>query len=346
MPSSQKALFLEKKLGNIVLKETEIYKPGPGEVLIKIKSTSLNPVDWKIQKLGVFVENYPIILGSDVAGDVVELGEGVTEFKKGDKVYCQGQFENDKASFQEYTLALASTLARIPPDISYDGAAALPVALSVAFVALYNHNPHGLGITPPFSEDAQGKYAGTPFVVIGGSSSVGQLVLQLAKLSGFSPIITTSSTKQTDFLKSLGATYVVDRDLPAAQLKAEIDKITGDKPIKYICDSISSETTQKVALDVLAPGGQLAVVYPQDVTVPEDKTRLAALGILRLPHNVELLETLYHDKMYGWLEKGIIKPNNVKVLPGGLRGIPDGLVSLEKGEVSGLKLVVHPQDTV
>lgn len=59
-----------------------------GEILIKVQATSLNPVDWKIQKYGVFIEKFPAILGTDVAGDVEELGEGVNKFKKGDRVYA------------------------------------------------------------------------------------------------------------------------------------------------------------------------------------------------------------------------------------------------------------------
>ena len=86
MPGKQKALLLDKKHGDFVLGENDIPTPGPGDVLIKIKATSLNPVDWKIQKYGIFVEEYPAVLGTDIAGDVEEVGEGVTEFKKGDKV--------------------------------------------------------------------------------------------------------------------------------------------------------------------------------------------------------------------------------------------------------------------
>lgn len=87
-PSTQKALLLTKKFGDLVVREIVVPKPGLGEVLIKIKATSLNPVDWKIQKYGIFLEDYPAILGTDVAGDIEELGEGVTNFKKGDKVYA------------------------------------------------------------------------------------------------------------------------------------------------------------------------------------------------------------------------------------------------------------------
>ncbi|KDR68598.1 hypothetical protein GALMADRAFT_256880 [Galerina marginata CBS 339.88] len=344
MPATQKALFLDKQHGNFVLGETEIYKPGPGEVLIKINSTSLNPVEWRIQRFEVFIQHFPAILGGDIAGDVEEVGEGVTEFKKGDRVFTHGQYMNRFAAFQQYAIAFASTVARIPPNVTYDQAASLPVVLTVTYVGLYNRNPFGVGLSPPISEETQGKYAGTPIVVLGGSSSVGQLVLQFAKLSGFSPIITTASVKHTELLKSLGATHVLDRNLPADDLVAEVKKIAG-KSIDLVYDSVSAADTQQVGLDLLAPGGQLLIVDQPSVKVPEDKTVIAALGVLRLPHNIELLETLYHDKISGFLEKGIIKANNVEVLPGGLAGIVDGLARLEANKVSGLKLVAHPHET-
>jgi NADPH:quinone reductase-like Zn-dependent oxidoreductase len=85
-PSTQKAFILDAKLGNYSLGTVPVPKPGPGEIIIKIKTAALNPVDWMIQKYGILVEKYPAILGFDIAGDVEEISEGVTEFQKGDRV--------------------------------------------------------------------------------------------------------------------------------------------------------------------------------------------------------------------------------------------------------------------
>ncbi|KDR68605.1 hypothetical protein GALMADRAFT_1037218 [Galerina marginata CBS 339.88] len=347
MPSTQKALFLEKQAGDLVISETAVHKPGPGDVLIKIQATSLNPVDWKIwkaPKYAGFLKDFPAILGTAVAGDIEEVGEEVEEFKKGDRVFCQGQFKNDRASFQQYTLSAAAFVARIPPGFSYDQISTLPVALSAAYVGMYNVNPHGLGIAPPVSEATQGQYSGNPILVFGGASTVGQLVLQFAKLSGFSPIITTASLKHADVLKPLGATNILDRNLPADSLIAEVNKLTEGKPIKLIFDTVASESTQQVGVDILSSGGKMVLVGAATVKVPEDKMVNYIVGVASLPHNTELLKTLYHDKISELLEKGIIKTNTVEVLPNGLAGIPDGLARMEANKVSASKLVAHPQD--
>jgi len=86
--NTQKAFLLESKQGKFVVDTRPIPKPGPGELLVKVLATSLNPVDWKIQKYGAFINDFPAVLGTDGAGEVQEVGEGVTTFSKGDKVYA------------------------------------------------------------------------------------------------------------------------------------------------------------------------------------------------------------------------------------------------------------------
>ncbi|KAG6853810.1 hypothetical protein H0H87_008284, partial [Tephrocybe sp. NHM501043] len=75
MAITQKALFLESKSGSCTVKERMVPKPGPGQLLVRVEAAALNPVDWKIQKWGLFIETYPAILGRDISGVVEELGE-------------------------------------------------------------------------------------------------------------------------------------------------------------------------------------------------------------------------------------------------------------------------------
>jgi len=83
----QLALLLESAPGEFNVGERDIPKPSPGELLVKVKAAALNPVDWKIQR-GFFpiINTFPAVLGTDIAGDVEEVGDGVTNFSKGDRV--------------------------------------------------------------------------------------------------------------------------------------------------------------------------------------------------------------------------------------------------------------------
>lgn len=85
--SSQKALVLTAKQGDWEVRDVAIATPGPTDVLVKIISTALNPVDWKIQKYGFLDNEYPFILGTDAAGTIEEVGAEVTNVVKGDDMY-------------------------------------------------------------------------------------------------------------------------------------------------------------------------------------------------------------------------------------------------------------------
>ena len=84
--SSQKALVIPEKLGDFVIQAVAVPNFFPSEVLVRVESIALNPVDWKIQEQGVFVSTYPAILGVDGAGIVEGVGSEVTAFQKGDRV--------------------------------------------------------------------------------------------------------------------------------------------------------------------------------------------------------------------------------------------------------------------
>lgn len=281
--------------------------------------------------------------------DFLALALGIT-FQS----FAQGQFTKDAAGFQQYSVQLAAATARvrlprdptvaartdhisqIPENLSYDAVATLPCALTCAYVGLYNKSPHGLGFRPPVAADTRGIYGGTPLVVLGGSTSVGQLgklpvhillqvyestdsrlpVIQLAKLSGFSPIITTASLTHAPFLRSIGATRVLDRSLTHNTLVASITASAKDltpTPIKSVYDCVSLSSTQQVGWDVLAPGGTLSLVLPEasDLKRGEGesagKSVITVLGILTLPHNKPLLCEFYHDVVSELLDKDLIK---------------------------------------
>ncbi|KAF9555634.1 GroES-like protein [Agrocybe pediades] len=347
-PATQKAFQLHEDW-TFKLDEIPVPSPGKGQILVKVQSVGLNPADWKIPRFKVMVERFPAVIGSDIAGDVAAVGEDVDDFKVGDRVFHMSDDWQNQGAFQNYVLVHHARVAKIPSNITYDEAATLPLAVSTAVSGLYAALPHGIALTPPTSAEGYGKYAGNAILVLGGASAVGQATIQFARLSGFSPIFTTASLKNTEALKKLGATHVLSRDLSSSEVIAEISKITS-KPVEYVYDAVVYEDTQKLAVDVVAQspkGGLIALATPQAVvTAPNDNVKIATIFAGNLPYNLELFEAVYHDHLSEWVEKGLILPNRLEVLPGGLKGIESGLERLEADQVSRLKLIIRPQETV
>lgn len=343
-PTKQKALVIDKKQGKMALTTVDVPKPGPNDILIRIQSVGLNPLDWKIHKLGIYRETYPAVLGSDIAGDVVEVGEAVTNVKVGDRVFTQGAHTNEGAGFQQYAVEKSDIIGKLPDNWNYDDAATLNVSFVAAYLGLFNKPPNGHGLPNPLA-GAQGQCAGQSIVILGGSGSVGQYAIQLARIAGFATIITTASPKYTDYLKSLGATHIVDRTLPTESLALEIFKINGDQASNCILDGISSAETQQMGYDILAPGGYLVIVSADLIkTKVEGKAVGRVQGFVHLDFNYDATTTLYNN-FTPLLEEGAIKPVKVEVVPNGLEGVLVGLERLEKNQVSGQKLVVRPPET-
>ncbi|EPT02656.1 hypothetical protein FOMPIDRAFT_1143584 [Fomitopsis schrenkii] len=347
----QKALYLTEKFGAFAIGTAPIYTPGPGQLLIKVQSAALNPADWVIQAYGVLVEEYPAILGFDVAGTVAKVGEGVTTFKEGDKVLTPAHIDkSDHAGFQQYMLTEEYAAARIPEGMSFDEAATLPVAIVTSAVALYHDGVDVIGgtcgLTPPWEEEGHGKYHGRPVVVFGGAGSVGQAAIQFLKLSGFNPLITTSSLRNTDFLKQLGATHVLDRNLSPEELHTEIRKITSE-PFTTIFDAAGYPETQNLGYDLLASGGTMAAVRPDAIDPKkkvEDKKSFFMYADVMKPQNRKLGTSLFSASTR-LMERGDLKPNHIEVVPSGLKGIIPALERLKNG-VSCVKLIAHPQEGV
>ncbi|GJE89897.1 zinc-binding alcohol dehydrogenase family protein [Phanerochaete sordida] len=343
--STQKALFLEKLGGKLFIQDRDIPEPGAGEVLIEIHAAGLNPADWKINGFEGILKEFPAILGTDGAGIVKKVGTGVTNVAVGDKVLFQGAYDNRHATFQQYAVTEAEIVAKIPANLTFEQAASIPLALATAALALYNQQPHGIGFDAPWEAAGRGKYAGEPIVILGGSSSVGQHAIQLARLSGFSPIITTASLHNSALLKSLGATHVIDRAAPLSELAQAVQAITS-KPITVVYDAISDPDTQNAGYDMLAPGGTLVIVHCRAVDaakVTSEKEILYILGSVQFAEHRAIGKSLY-ARLTGLLESGEIKPNQVEVLPNGLAGIPDGLAKLKAG-ISALKFIARPQES-
>lgn len=187
--------------------------------------------------------------------------------------------------------------------------------------------------------------------------------IQLAKLSGFNPIITTASAHNEAYCKSAGATHVIDyHSTPYSSLSSVVSSILLDtcgdahKPIKTIFDTVSIPETNIACWSILAPGGTLIITLPPskeignyrlDAEKNQDEKKVAwTVGVVS---NDTLGDVRLGERLFGALEKmiseGDLRPNRLEVLEGGLSAIESAARRMEDGGVSGLKLVVRVPDT-
>lgn len=280
-------------------------------------------------------------MGSGAAGTVEEVGEGVTNFSKGDRVMTQGHFSDNYGGFQQYLAIPAAYVALIPNNLSFTDAVTLPLCIFTPALGLYYKT--GANLTPPWDAEGKGKYKGQAAVVFGGASSVGQFAILLLKLSGFSEIITTASPSNEDLVKSLGATHFIDRNAPVEPAV----KAIATCPVTIVVDAVSAADTQASGFDIVAPGGALITFLGNQVPEDKQKEKNASIYPVEAVFTAENepFRRLYYSKLTKFVEENHIPPTKVEILPGGLNGITAGLERLEKNQVSGAKLVVLPQES-
>jgi NADPH:quinone reductase-like Zn-dependent oxidoreductase len=210
---SNKAVWLPAKHAQLVLETAPYTSPRENEIVVKNRAVAINPNDWLTQSMGSIVlpwTKYPFVLGSDVAGVVVEVGSAVSRFKVGDRVLGHAVAADKKRNnpaeggFQEYTVLLENMAAPIPDTLSFENAVVLPLGLSTAASGLFQKDQ--LALQHP---SAQPKPTGKVLLIWGGSTSVGSNAIQLAVAAGYE-VITTASPKNFDYVRSLGATQVFD----------------------------------------------------------------------------------------------------------------------------------------
>jgi threonine dehydrogenase-like Zn-dependent dehydrogenase len=182
-------------------------------MVIKNHAVAINPIDWVTPVFGTFVLpwiKYPFIFGSDLAGEVVEVGKGVTRFSVGDRVLGHASGMDPKrnraaeGAFQEYTVVLAHMATPIPNTLPYENAAVLPLTLSTAACGLFHKDQ--LALQYP---TVNPRPTGETLLIWGGSSSLGSNAIQLAVAAGYE-VITTASSRNFDYVTKLGASQVFD----------------------------------------------------------------------------------------------------------------------------------------
>ncbi|OTA94318.1 hypothetical protein M434DRAFT_30103 [Hypoxylon sp. CO27-5] len=211
-PTNKAAILSKPKAYPITVDSSPYPTAGDGEIVVKVTATAINPMDWYIQIMGEELFpwlQYPHIGGSDVAGFVVEVGPNVSKFKIGDRVlgFAAG-FKTRSGGFQHYVVLEAMLVAPIPDDLDYTDACVVPLGLATAACGLYQKDFLALDY-PSLNPKANGK----TLLIWAGASSVGTNAIQLAVASGYE-VYTTSSPKNFDYCKKLGATLVFDYHSP------------------------------------------------------------------------------------------------------------------------------------
>ena len=191
--------------------------PGPDQLVVRNHAVAVNPLDWLIQVAGSVIYrwlDYPAVLGSDVAGDVVEVGSAVTRFQVGDRVLAHAVGTDKDANtsseggFQGCTVVLERMTSPIPDSLPYADACVLPLGISTAACALFQSDQ--LALQQP---SASPQATGQTVLVWGGSTSVGSNAVQLAVAAGYE-VVTTASPHNADYVTQLGASQVLDYASP------------------------------------------------------------------------------------------------------------------------------------
>ena len=261
-------------------------EPGDGEVLVRVNATTVNPFDCAVRAgylASYFNHSLPLILGTDVAGVIEEVGPGANGFKPGDKVYGRGGVFRD-GSYAEYVVLGASDVAAAPSSLDDHHAAALPHVTLTAWQALYVH--------AHLSE-------GQSVLVHGAAGGVGHIAVQLAKLRG-AKVIGTASTN-LDFLEELGVDQAIDYS--TTRFEDVVDKVD------VVLDPIGGDTQER-SWKVLQPGGMLVSIVqaPSEETAAAHDVRHAMVS-----EQPPIGETL--TEVAELVDSGQLKPHVSTVLP-------------------------------
>lgn len=228
----------------------------PGHVVVRNAAVAINPIDFKVQRSGKYVKNWPIILGQDLAGTVVQVAEDVINIKLGQRflAYCTpiSSGDSQQGAFQLYTLCNAKLCCVIPEWMSLEKACSIPLSVATAAAALFGKSmlsfPLPVKSAPPSKE---------VLLILGGSSSVGSAATQLACSAGLR-VFATASSSNHQFVRETGAISVFDYhdDLVLDNL---LQLLRNQTPVRVL-DCIGTEETTKVCLKIIAELGNTRVV--------------------------------------------------------------------------------------
>ncbi|MCD1025647.1 NADP-dependent oxidoreductase [Enterococcus sp. SMC-9] len=234
-----RAIVINQYGGSEGLQEENVKLPALKEdqVLVQVQATSINPIDWKLREgylQQMFDWEFPIILGWDVAGIISAVGENVTDWQIGDRVFARPATTRF-GTYADYAIVDTNLLAKIPANISFEAAAATPLAALTAYQGLFNHGH---------------LQKGEKVLIHAGAGGVGTYAIQLAKAQG-AEVFTTASKKNHELLYRLGADKVIDyHEENFAEAFSDLD---------LVLDTMGGKI-QEDSVQVLKNGGRLVTV--------------------------------------------------------------------------------------
>ena len=308
-----KAIVINQYGDKNELKETELQKPEPkaDEVLIELHAAAVNPIDWKLRYGYLedkFAFDFPIVLGWDAAGIVTKVGVEVNSFNEGDRVFVRPELTN-RGTYAEYTTAKADLVAQIPKNISFQEAAAVPLAGLTAYQCLV---------------DVGKLESGNKVLIHAGAGGVGSFAIQIAKNIG-SYVATTGSTKNVKFLKSLGADEVID------YTEDDFSQILEDYDL--VIDTLGGEIQDK-SLNILKKGGKLVSIVEEPDQAKADELEINAKSHWLIPDGEELAE------LAEMMKNESLKPVVGTVFPFSEQGLKDAHELSETHHARG-KIVIE-----
>ena len=264
-------------------------QPSEGQVRVRVEAASINPFDLFVMK-GFLKDrmphHFPLVPLGDLSGVVDAVGAGVASMKKGDAVFgTTGMRTLGEGSLAEKTIASAATLALRPPTLTAVEAAALPLA----------------GVSAIMLVEAVDPKQGDVVVVVGASGGIGGYAVQLASHLG-ARVVAVTSAQHVAYVKSLGATDVIDRsqeDVAAALKGRHPDGVAG------IIDTISDAATLAIYAESARRGGAVASMRGAAVAEELEKRGLRATNI-STQMNSERLTELARLVAEGTLRPGLI----------------------------------------
>lgn len=295
-----KAIQANRFGGPEVLKfeEIECPKPGPGQVLVRLKATGVNPVDTYILT-GTYARkpDLPYIPGMDGAGTIEALGSNVQGLQAGDRVYVEDAVTG---TYAEFCLASAARVHSLPDSFSFSQGAAIGVPYATAHLALV--------------EKALSKKGETAFIH-GGSGGVGVAAIQLAKALGLKVIASAGTSEGLQLVRQLGADLALNHHDP--DYLSNVMKFTDGKGVDVIVEMAAHLNLGK-DLGLLSFKGRVIVVGsrgPVEINPRDIMGRHASIiGLSYLKVSVEE-NTKIHNSLAGFFNSGVLKPVVAKEMP-------------------------------